>query len=543
MRSLLASRFSLRALLLVIGVLAGAGSAGATTIQSRDCYVQANNLMRFDCHVELSNSDTVRIGFRPQAGGSWTWSGWRTGQVVDIVLYNFQPDVAYEYKVQVAAGPVSPAVNLPATPTLPADLGDLNLVFTKRGGEWQSAYVIFDTKDCKGAASYLVAVQVDGEYIAWYQDIAAETSIPGAEIHGWSYSAENTMLVIVDQQEIHEWAWDGSATWSITGMAADCAGAPGDQGPCPHHDAFRNPDNGRTYVLTGTEDATLAPADCPPFQGTPCETAFDTFVDDGFQEFPPPHWSEHTLMGDMGYDPSLDDGPDDPDCGSSYWGGTFEAATPALDWTHVNSVFASQEGLFDLVTLSSRQWDEVIRYNASTRSVMWKLNGSQEPGYGDFSIVNDSGILSGEADFGGQHHVTESNGRLLMFDNRTHRTVGGARVIELDPDTGTSVATITKSWEMRLPTLLTQLDCTSGLGSAVYVPGTYGNSVLAVCGHQTDIQEIDEHDGMRTLDPTLDIKLDADPTGGWDTCRSGPLATSPGIHWYRAWPLDRLGEF
>jgi hypothetical protein len=102
-------------------------------------------------------------------------------------------------------------------------------------------------------------------------------------------------------------------------------------------------------------------------------------------------------------------------------------------------------------------------------------------------------------------------------------------------------ATIVKSWALRETGSQDPIDCTF-LGSAVLVPGSGGEHVLANCGPETLIQELGESDGELTVDPLLEISLDRSSAGGWDYCDGGGGPATRG-HFYRAWPLAQLGEF
>lgn len=79
------------------------------------------------------------------------------------------------------------------------------------------------------------------------------------------------------------------------------------------------------------------------------------------------------------------------------------------------------------------------------------------------------------------------------------------------------------------------------LGSAVVVPGSMGANVLANCGPETVIEELDEGDGNATRDPLLYVALDH--SGVKDYCSDATELDASDINWYRAWPLLKLGDF
>jgi hypothetical protein len=524
------------------------GDALAVTIDSTVCTVQTNT-MRFDCNVELSESATVRIGFKPTSGALWNWSNWAIGDDVDFVLYNFVPDTTYEYKVEVDGGPTSRARTLTGGPTLPEYLDELYLqYFIRTGATPASNYVMFDTPDCQLDKNYLVIVDVSEQAIVWYQDV--EEVSAGSEITGWSYTTDKTILVSVDKAYVYEWNLDGSVERTISDFESSCLTASGDEGPCPHHDVFRSADNGKTYVMTGSFDDSIAPADTDDYDAPSACDSYDGFVDDGFREYNTTFtaYADHSLMADMGYDPSVDGGPNPQGClGDGYWSEQgFDSSLDVVDWTHSNSVSVVQPGSHPYANISLRQWSQILRYDIDDESVEWKIYGPNPANatYSDFTLAAASGI-SATANFGGQHHLTEDDGLFLMFDNRDG-IIGGdpTRAIQFSLDHSSNVATIVRNWRMRTPTYHTGLNC-SRLGSAVLVPGTSDQHVLANCGPSMTIQEIDEYDGGNTTDPVLQISLDnttpdlcEDPVIDENT---NPSADPARI--YRAWPLLMLGEF
>jgi hypothetical protein len=133
---------------LLLGLTMLGSEAFAVTIESHSCTQQSGNTMRYDCNVVLSGAGNVRFGTRQTAvGGAWNWSDWHAGVDIDQVLYNFEPDKAYEYIVFEAGGDGSSATSL-GTPSLPTDLDDLKLSITRNTGT-KSNYVLFDTPDLR----------------------------------------------------------------------------------------------------------------------------------------------------------------------------------------------------------------------------------------------------------------------------------------------------------------------------------------------------------------------------------------------------------
>jgi len=277
--------------------------------------------------------------------------------------------------------------------------------------------------------------------------------------------------------------------------------------------------------------------------------------------------SDYTLKNDMGFDPYADGGPRAPYSDTvplpsgysafselaGYWGNAFDPSYHPVDWTHVNSVSAFDLSGNERITLSSREWSEIIRFDPNADSVLWTLNGNDPSGYGGFTILNDTGI-TGPLNFYGQHDVTTHQGDLLLFDNRMNGTTSsaGARAIRVSVDTTSMQATIEKNWTMRKPTSHDLMTC-DRFGSATIVPTTEGNNVLVDCGPKTTIEElgvapldlIDQSNGSVTEDPFLYIHLDDDATDGWDFCTTAadPTGMFPPQFWYRAWPMLGFGEF
>lgn len=454
-----------------------------------------------------------------------------------MALYNFEPDQAYIFRCQDSSGNTVNG-SLSPDPTLPALLADLNLT-VDREYDTHSNYVLVDTPDCQRDQHYLASIRNSafGWHINWYQHIEGETE--GTRVTGWSWTDDGTILANVDQRYIYEWDLAGTLLHTVD-FSDSCSGASGDVGPCPHHGSYRVPGSDNYYVLTGKADITTYNPASDAALYAAC-TAQDGFVDDGFQVYSSSFVldDEYYYMDTMGADPALDAGPNGAVCASGYWGGPF--ADDVIDWTHFNSVFATEIGGVTRVTLSSRLWDMILRYLPGTNTVDWILGGQGAP-YTDFTLVNGAGV-TGREDFGGQHNVSEvAGGDLLFFDNRTHIESGPVRAVQIDLDTTTSTATILRNWVMRRSgtshTTFEFSDC-NGLGSANLVPGTSGEHVLVNCGPARVIQELDEYNGSTTLDPILHIEL---PSG--DYCATS-AETSPGeqFYWYRAWPLVEFGEF
>jgi len=375
------------------------------------------NTMMYDVTVTVdstaSDADHVaQVGFVPQdeyttCGGTTTWKyghmqTFDTSDTRTWTLYNFLPGTVYYYKVRIGNPRTSATVRTRCgtltttaapTPTLPEPLAALAFTYEK-SGTYASKYVLIQTDDCSGtgttttdARNYLVALDPENETIVWYLDIGALANLHGAAASGWRYQAGPTAtsgrnLVQVNHDTLYEWGFDGAVVnqYQFT-MGNECTGDTGSAGPCIHHDAFKSDASGYTYVLssgTSTADTTGSPWE------TLCAASGSHFVDDGYEVLASDYSldSEHFLMEDFGYDPAVDGGPKAADsssragsCDALTWAAFFDPATPPIDWTHSNSITASMLGGTEVIDFSLREWDQVVRINASTGAVMWRLPG------------------------------------------------------------------------------------------------------------------------------------------------------------------------
>ncbi|MBM4390463.1 MAG: aryl-sulfate sulfotransferase [Deltaproteobacteria bacterium] len=489
-----------------------------------------------------------RVGFRIASGNCAVGGGWRftevhrfaTSTTHTFTLYNFKPGQTYQYRAEV--GPVGSAnstCGTLGTPSLPTDLGYLDLDYDGSGG-LATDFVLVDTTDCGSSTQreYIIAVDANGQFISWYLDIAAIAGSGGNSLGGWRFQkgtgpTADRFLGILDRRYLYEWDWTG-ATRNVRDFGDVCASAAGDDGPCIHHDAFKLAATGTSYVLTSaisSED----PA------GTGWDgvcNASDRFVNDGFDELDTSLSTTDSpdAMTDWGYDPDTDGGENEGEsraCNSGYWDPYF--VTRPLDWMHPNSVSAHKPGSDVLVDLSFKEWNQVIRVNASTNAVVWRMaNGST---WSTLTLAINGGI-TGSAGFAGQHMVHDIDGFVQMFDNEGGPS-GTSRVLRWQLSGGPPVttATIVKSWEL-VNAGLGALVC-PGQGSGVTVLGTSGNSVLALCNAERLVEELSDYDGDTSAEPPLIIQLATDPC----TSAGGPDEHSEIRGWYRAFPVEQIGPF
>ena len=512
---------------------------------------------------------TAMVGFAPAdeftscRDTSWKWSrtqAFDTTTTRSWTLYNFIPGKTYYYKTQIGSGSraqtqcgllATPGVR---TPRLPTNLDYLNLNFEHAGKAHPSdtKYVLLETDDCGasggsilGARDYLVAIDTQAETIVWYFDIAAMSAVRGASGSGFRYqpgltSTSGRILMSVDRRYLYEWGFDGSViNFYDFGDSGQCDGGAAAEGPCLHHDAFKSDDSGITYVL-GSSFSSLDSA------GTLWEDrCSDTarFVDDGWLVLDDA-WAttdERYLMADYGYDPLVDPGPGGPGlaarptaCSSDIWNGTFDGAWGIVDWTHTNSLTASSFGSAEVLDVSLKEWDQILRFDASTGALEWRLSG--RPADSDWDLGKDASITGSDA-FADQHdaHAIDEN-VLMLFDNRGD--TAGSRVLEISLDPSTDTATIDKSWAM-VNAAGDPITC--GVeGTGEQVPGS--DHGLGMCNELRIFAELDDPTGASGGSPPLVVSL---PDGTPDPfCEvGGPDDRSMIRGWHRGFPAATLGEF
>jgi hypothetical protein len=469
-------------------------------------------------------------------------------------LYNFVPGESYYYRVQVGA-PVGMKksrcgmlrTTAAPTPTLPTNLSYLNLQYDKSGATSDTDYVLFETDDCGGtsmssatATYYLVAVDPREEAIVWYMDISAITG--GDNGTGFRYQAaaspvDDRILMTVDKRWLYEFRFDGTQIASHDfASSGECDGDVGSQGPCIHHDAWKSDTTGRTYVLATQQSTTDS-------GGTLWEDNCGTdsvFLDDGFQVLNSA-WSvtsSRYMMTTYGYDPAVDPGPNaattsmrPSSCDAVTWNAYFDPTYGNIDWTHANSLAAVRSGTMELLDISLKEWDQILRVNSTTGALVWSL--SADPTDSDWGTLGIAAGVTGEAAFADQHdvHATATN-TIMLFDNQGDPN--GARVLEIGLVPASSSATINKSWAV-VDAAGDPLECNLE-GSGNTIPGS--TSVLAMCNDEHGIVELTDPTGATGTAPPLYVSL------ATDFCTTGGPSDESRIRgWQRAFPLANIGEF
>jgi hypothetical protein len=512
-------------------------------------YVPANTMM-FQVTVRVrdhaADADHVAtVGFAP-SGTDCATGTWRTApaQQFDTVnartwiLYDFLPGAAYDYKVQVGSGATARTqCGALGSPRLPANLQALNFQYAK--GSYDTRYVVLDVEDCgtgtgrSAAREYLVAVDTDAETVVWYLDVASRSSLGGVENKGWRLQSDR-FLVVMDKRYLYEWAWDGTIL-SAKDLAAGGECDDSDSyGPCVNHDAYRSDATGETFVIT-TRQSTASLA------GTPWESCTGSlFVDDGFTVLDDDAnvIDQRFLMTDYGYDPTLDGGPHvgtpvEIGCANMTWKPYFDPYD-SIDWTHLNSISGSSFGGDEVLDLSVKEFDQIVRLDAAG-DVLWTL--ASDPAYSDWGTIRRATGVFGPPRFSSQHDVhAVSADEILMFDNVGDRSGGRAIRIALD-DGPPATATMVASWAV-VDAAGTRLGCDLQ-GSARELPGT--DRVLATCSDAYTVVELDDPTGAETV-PALALWLDDTTSGASRFCTSGGPTSLDALHgFYRAVPVGAIG--
>jgi outer membrane protein assembly factor BamB len=222
-------------------------------------------------------------------------------------------------------------------------------------------------------------------------------------------------------------------------------------------------------------------------------------------------------------------------CDSRHWMGTYDPAIGIIDWGHENALSVSSFDGDEVVDISYKNWDQILRFDAATGDLLWSL--SPNSGYSDWGRVRIDTGITGAADFDSQHdvHAIASN-RLMMVDNRGETT--GSRVLEVElTDTPTPTTWIRKSWAIT-DSAGDPVRCPIE-GTGEQVPGSTDDHVLSVCPDEYAVMELDDPTGASGTSPPLYISL---PMTGF--CSSGgPAARSDIQGWHKGYPLERVGEF
>ena len=537
------------------------------------------NTMMYDVTVTVSNTGAdalhvSKVGFASEDDytgclrtTAWKWSHTETFDTTDTqtwTLYNFVPGKTYYYKVVVGSGPMARtrcgtlATTAAPTPTLPTNLANLPVQYDLPAARpADTNYVLIETDDCgatdtsyANARDYLVVFDPFAETIVWYLDISAVSGVRGATSGAVRYQPGPTatsgrILLSIERRYLHAWGFDGSSL-AFRDFDDDdqCSAVAGSTGPCPHHDVFQSDDSGLTYVSASTISATDSMDTAwEDACGADADFIDDGYVvlDDAFEET-----GHGSLMADHGYDPRVNGGPNADElarrpfaCAADTWTRTFDQTRGTIDWTHVNSITASSYGPGEVIDISLREWSQVVRINAATGNMLWRLSSRAE--LSDWSPIDLAAGVVGDADFVSQHDVHAIGaGLLMMFDNLGD--AAGSRVIQIFLDPDTDGATIEKAWAM-VDANGDPMRCLFE-GTGMLVPDSANEHAFAICKDDYVIAELDDPTGNSGTPPPLSIWLpDGSATEGPFCASGGPTDRNRIRGWHRAFPLATVGEF
>ncbi len=212
-------------------------------------------------------------------------------------------------------------------------------------------------------------------------------------------------------------------------------------------------------------------------------------------------------MTNYGYDPAVDPGPNaaatsmrPSSCDATTWNAYFDPAYGSIDWTHANSLAAVRSGTMEVLDVSLKEWDQVLRVNSTTGALIWRL--SADPSDSDWGTLGKAAGIAGAAAFADQHdvHATATN-TIMLFDNQGDPT--GARVLEIGLVPASSSASINKSWAV-VDDAGDPLACNLE-GSGNTIPGS--TRVLAMCNDSHSFSELTDATGNTGSAPPLYVYL------------------------------------
>ena len=121
----------------------------------------------------------------------------------------------------------------------------------------------------------------------------------------------------------------------------------------------------------------------------------------------------------------------------------IDLTTPVVECFHCNAVDLDYDGN---ILLSVRYFDEIIKIDAETGDIIWRLGGSKSKN-NEFEFLNDTDE-NNFTGFSHQHAIhLLPNGNYLLFDNGNLKTPQYSRVLEFSLDQENK--TFTKVWEYR----------------------------------------------------------------------------------------------
>ena len=366
------------------------------------CELQADNNLRFDCTVTLSEEGALELIAFDEEGWTRTFESESSGDHA-VTMWGFLKQTKYGWRAEVNGEIVaSGSVTTKNTPS------ELRAIEFNAEGEDSSADGFLIPTGCP-TDNFLVVVNPAGD-VLWYEPLDGTI-----EVVQWT--DDGTFLMLAERAQIWELTPGGEEVFRVSR---------GSDFDLPiHHDAFKR--NGYVYALNG--DA---------FEND----AGEEFVLDGFYVFD----ASGALVGEW----SLSDHLGDIELSGEgagmggFWGHVFPGA---IDFSHANGIYVDEEGD---IYISFRWFDGVFRVEADPEEsdfgeVRWRLLGSSDLGIaGDFSMTT---AVGGEANLDGQHHpaLTE-DGSLTVYDNR--HSPEATRTVRMELDESAGVATIVETHEL-----------------------------------------------------------------------------------------------
>ncbi len=355
------------------------------------CSPATDNSLRFNCEVTLETAGAVAIEFSEADGPVRTRTS-EDGVATShkITLWGMRPQTEHAWTVVVddVAGPAGTVT----TGTLPSSLDDLEVSIS--GADPVVEHVTF-ASGC-GQESFALIIGADGE-VYWYEAFASNGI-------GMNYTEDGT-VVAQSSTKIVEIDMAGNLLLELDR---------GQDFSAPlHHDIYKY--DGHIYALfadsypVGNEDAVVDGIYVFDDGGTLVET-WELFEQISISQ------------GDLS------------DSDDRFWSTEFPGA---LDFSHGNSVFVDDSGIY----LSTR-WI----------STVWKIAGLGEPDFGniDWSLTGEpsspidedlrlTSAIGGDVNFIGQHHATIApDGTLTLFDNRNPGDVSRGLAVSIDANGGTA---------------------------------------------------------------------------------------------------------
>jgi len=430
------------------------------------CVAHSDNGLRFDCTVVVANpSSSVSVHFAEVSGPDRGTFESEASSVRDhdFVLWGMRPDRDHEVTVTVEGSVV--ATTGFRSGVLPDAFEQLSTVTTGSDPIIENLMVPLRC----GGVPYMSIIDSEGSPL-WYQQMGDENV--------GLFNLTPDGIIVLESRAIQEWSLEGELLRVLS------------QGEHfehrVHHDAFVY--EGLIYVLF----AAAYPA------------GGQEVVLDGLYVFD----ESGAQVGQWELADHLDITPADlvglPP--RQFWAEEFPGA---VDYSHANSVFVDESGIYVSTRWLSTVWKLGSFGTPEFGEVQWRLVG--EAGMAvqqDFVLESD---VSEVVTFKGQHHATiASDGTLTLFDNRRQPSTS-SRVLAYDIDEGEQIAALVEVYE---------------LGELCDIQGTTVKTAdgdwIAVCSNSGVVS----HFRAGAVEPsfTLQTGCDAPPPDGMAYPRALPVS-------------------